>query len=413
MSRKNKITVLVTCVICIISIVLYWYIKTYSPKYKWNENYINTSEQPYGLKLCYELLSQSSGNKKFITINKNFKEVLAKEDSSALYFFAGDKFICDSVNSLALLDFVHRGNNAFISNIHAEHHLYSFLTDGKYPCLYYNTWHDKYIDIKFDSVPENTFIFNHKTGMNLTKYQWVGYDSVFVADTLSLFGFQKVSSFIYGYVDCFRIKYGKGWFIIHHNPILFSNYYLSQVVGLKYINHLLTPYKKSKILWDEFSKTSDYGSNGNQKFKTPLRFILSEKSLRWTWYLIIIFVLLFVIFNSKRKQAYIPLLPENKNMTTEFINSVAILHYQNKSADYLADEVLKQFLTFVKNKYDISPNLKKNEIAKLLAPLSGISEEKLNELFKYYMGVKYSQSIENKDLIEFYRLTEYFYQNCK
>jgi hypothetical protein len=123
--------------------------------------------------------------------------------------------------------------------------------------------------------------------------------------------------------------------------------------------------------------------------------------------------LIFVIFNSKRKQAFIPLLPDNKNTTIEYINSIAILHHQSGYDEFLADEILKQFLTFVKHKYGISPNIKKKEMASILAPISGISEDMLNNLYKHYMGVKHSDQVENKDLLEFYTLTEYFYQNCK
>lgn len=215
------------------------------------------------------------------------------------------------------------------------------------------------------------------------------------------------------YVDCFRIKYGKGWFIFHFNPILLSNYTLTGKQGLSYINSLFSEYNKNRIYWDEFSKTALYNDYMNPANESPLRFILSERSLRWSWYFICILVLVFVIMNAKRKQAYIPLLPSNRNTTIDYINSISTLYYQNDSLVFLADEILKQFLIFVKHKYNIPLNLEKSQIAKLLAPKSGIQEEIINKLFKHHMGVKYSPMKETKDLIEFYKLTEYFYTNCK
>jgi hypothetical protein len=124
-------------------------------------------------------------------------------------------------------------------------------------------------------------------------------------------------------------------------------------------------------------------------------------------------VIIFVVFNSKRKQAFIPLLPENKNTTVEYINSIAILHHQSNSDEFLADEILKQFLSFVKHKYGVSPTIKKKDLARTISPLSGISEDMINNLYKHYMGVKHSDRVENKNLLELYRITEYFYQNCK
>ena len=90
-----------------------------------------------------------------------------------------------------------------------------------------------------------------------------------------------------------------------------------------------------------------------------------------------------------------------------------MLYYQSNSMVFLADEILKQLLVFIKHKYDVSPNLDKSEIARLLAPKSGISEELINKLFQQHMGVKYSPVRETKDFFEFYALTEYFYKNCK
>lgn len=251
--------------------------------------------------------------------------------------------------------------------------------------------------------------FDYKYGDKLIEYGWLGIDSVTFADSLSDYQLQRVSYLNGGLVECFRVKCGKGWFIFQFNPVLFTNYNLSKKQGLSYANAVMSGYPKRKIYWDEYSKMFRMGKIDSQE--SPLRFILSERSLRWAWYLLCFFVLIFIIFNAKRKQAVIPLLPDNKNTTVEYIRAIATLHYQNNSLDYLAEERLKQFLSFVKHRYGISPNLDKQEIVRLLAPRSGISEDILKELFKCYLDIRYIPEV--KDMLEFYRLTEYFYQNCK
>jgi len=50
---------------------------------------------------------------------------------------------------------------------------------------------------------------------------------------------------------------------------------------------------------------------------------------------------------------------------------------------------------------------------KVLALRSGIPEEKISILFRRHSEVRYSTVPEIKDFFEFYKLTEYFYQNCK
>jgi hypothetical protein len=290
------------------------------------------------------------------------------------------------------------------------------LTNEYHPFFYYVGYEDSSVTVTFDqSIPDSAYQFDHKYGKKLSIKSWNGMDSSFIDDTLAIYGFERISHLSDGSVDCFRVKRGKGWFIFHFNPICFSNYSLTKAEGLNYFNRLLTDYKKKKIYWDEFSKSPLINAYNSTAKQSPLRFILSERSLRWTWYLICFFVLLYVIFNSKRKQTYIPLIPENKNTTIEYIQSIATLHYHKTSLHFMAEEILKQFQNFVKHKYNYSFVLKKDkmEVAKQLAPKSGINLEAINDIFKNYYKVKYDPNPESKNLIAFYVSVEHFYKNCK
>lgn len=393
--------------------LLVFTIRGYFPKYRWGENYTASNEHPYGLKLFYDLLKSKYKND-FILINRPPKNQLANKDTSSTYIFIGDKFILDSASSSQLYSFVQRGNNAIISCKESTHDLFLEFTKNQHPNITYKYHYNIKIDLAFDSVHGSSkFRFDFKQYKQAVTYRWAGLDSLYFTDTLAYFGYEKVSSFNNYYIDCFRFKVGKGWIVFHFNPVLFSNYTLSGKNGYNYAKSLLSPYLEKKIYWDEYSKAPEDLDYSNSAHETPLRFILSQKSLRWAWYLIGILALLFIIFNSKRKQAFIPLMPSNKNTTLEYINSVSALHYQNGSLAYLSDEILKQFMYFIKHRYDISSNMDKSLIAKKLAPKSGIREEIIHKLFKHYMGVRYSPVKETNDLIEFYKLTEYFYKNCK
>jgi hypothetical protein len=97
----------------------------------------------------------------------------------------------------------------------------------------------------------------------------------------------------------------------------------------------------------------------------------------------------------------------------EFINSIATLYFKNNSNIYIAEEMMKQFLSFVKHKYGISPNLSKKDTPKILAPLSGIPESELDNLFEAYGDVVYNPVYEPKSLIKLHSHIENFYKNCK
>lgn len=410
MSRATKIVLIIVVAIVLLFLGLYYFfIRGYIPKYRWFETYSYQSDQPYGLKLMYDALSSSRERKNFVFIKNSPRQFLNNTDSTALYICVGADFIVDSLNSEALMDFVHRGNRVFISSINSTHNLFQFLTDSERQAMYYSQYGDSIVKVVLPGAsPDSVFTFDYRMVDKAVIHQWFGFPKGLLTDSLFKYGFEPVSHINTGLVDCLRVKYGKGWFIFHYNPVLFTNYNLSQQRGLAYINALLSPYSGAKVYWDEFSKAPIKGEGSSE---TPLRFILSERSLRWAWYLLCSIIILFVIFNAKRKQAAIPLIPSNRNTTVEYITAIATLHYQNNSLGYLADEMMKQFLAFVKQRYGISPTLDKDEIAKQLAPLSGIPEETLENLFKRHLDVKSSPEV--KYLIEFYKITAYFYLNCK
>ena len=411
MNKPTKIGLIIGAAVLLLFLAMYFIFRGYAPKYRWDENYSYKNEQPYGLKLMYDILSGSRTEKDFKVINGPPRNYFKKSDTASLYIFIGAQYISDSASSAALMKFVKRGNNVFISGINMTHGLFDYLTFSQHPMLYTSAYNDSIVKVSFPNrTKDSVFSFDYKLVDKKAIRGWIGFDTAVLRDTLSLYGFERVSYINNQFVDCFRVKWGKGWFIFHFNPILFTNYNLSQQKGLDYVNVLLSEYGKPKIYWDEFSKTQ-LGNGSGGHHESPLRFILSERSLRWAWYLICIFILLFVIFNAKRKQAYIPLMPLNKNTTVEYITAIATLHYQNKSLEFLADEMMKQFKAFVKHKYGISPHLEKDEMVKQLAPLSGIPKETLDNLFKRYLDFKYLPEV--KYLIEFYELTEYFYQKCK
>ncbi len=409
-SKKILITLLT---IALVGLVIFYYGKQYIPKYHWDENYLNTNDQPYGLKFLFDLFANSRPKSNFVVINKELKYLNFK-DTSALYIFIGGKYYIDKLSSYLLIDFVRRGNNAFISSRASTHNIFTILTQGKKPTIYFKYYLDSLVQINFNNLLDTeNYEFDYKFLKKKAIYRWIGFDSLYFADTLSVLGFEKISSFRHYYVDCFRIKCGKGWFIFHFNPILLSNYNLTGKDGYKYFNSLFSQYNKKTIFWDEYSKLSMDNRGFGNVYETPLRFILSERSLKWAWYLICIFVLLFILINAKRRQAFIPILRDNRNTTIEYLNSISVLYYQNNSLEFLADQIFKQLSIFIKHKYEIIVDQRNQEIAKLLALKSGIPMEKVTELFTYYSYVKYSYDRENKELIKFYQLTEYFYKNCK
>lgn len=413
MNSRVKLLLIIAIPVIAVVFAIYSYTRAYIPKYRWDTNYSYKSDQPYGMKLLYDILSTSRSEKDFLLIKKDPGQFLEGKDSTSLYFVAGYNYIISEDNVNKLASFVARGNTAFISNIETEHSIFDLLTDSEHPTLFLEDIEDSLVRVSFNRErPDSTFSFHFQFGKVKALYKWWGIDSVPFNDSLAQYGFQQVTTLNNGHIDCFRATYGKGTFIFHFNPILFTNYYISNETGLRYVNSLLSGYPADKIYWDEYSKVYMPASGGHGS-QTPLRFILSERSLRWAWYVMWFFIFLYLFINAKRTQGRIPLILENKNTTTEYLNSLATLHYQAKSFVFIANEMMRQFHTFVKHKYNISPTVDKKEFAQKLVLKSEVSEKIINDIFKHYRQILYNQDPDKQSIIELYKATEYFYKNSK
>ncbi len=255
----NRLQLILVILIPVLLIVLgILYLKNeYIPKYRWDQNYSYKSDQPYGLKLMYEILSGARTKDNFVRISKDPGTFLNGKDSTSLYFFVGYQYIISEENAKKLTNFVARGNTVFISNIETEHTLFDFLTDSEHPTLYLHRLEDSVVHVAFNSqFPDSAFRFHFQAGKDKAIYSWLALDSVTITDSLSYYGFEKVTSFSNGYVDCFRVRHGKGTFIFQFNPLFFTNYHMANEDGLRFANAMLSEYKADRIYWDEYSKVS-------------------------------------------------------------------------------------------------------------------------------------------------------------
>lgn len=414
MNKRTQLILIIVIPVLLLALGIYYFRTVYVPKFRWDENYDYKNNQPYGLKLLYDILSESRSEDQFIRINKDPGAFFTGKDSTSLYFFTGYNYLISNDNATELAKFVARGNTAFISTVQTEHVLFDLLTESEHPMLYLSNFRDSMVNVTFNPQrKDSVFRFHYQIQKSKSYYDWLGINKQTFDDSLSYFNFRRVTAIDSGLVDCFSVKHGKGTFIFHFNPILLTNYNMANEKGLRYVNALLSAYNTDKIYWDEFSKVYMPSPSGQTSADTPFRFILSERSLRWAWLLLCFLVLVYVTVNAKRRQARIPLIPENKNTTIEYLNSLATLHYEARSMAYIADEIIRQFYSFIKHKYGIAQKTDKDEFAALLASRSGITKKDICDIFKCHREIKYNQEPEKHTLIELYKATEYFYKNSK
>ena len=352
----------------------------------------------------------------FVEVKTNNLEQVLEDTPGATYVYVGTNYYIDSTNIKYLVDYVGKGNKAFIAS---TYQINSFAGIWLYYDTYYNLTNNYAADtvstelITIDSNKYKSYQFYHKYRKKTSEYYWPFFSEKFFE--IAYFQKPEVLSTINDTMPNFvKLTVGEGELFLYSTPILFSNYYLSKEDGFQYLSDVWTYIESDKIIWDTYS--SSYSNDSSSPYpnlkESPLRFILKHKSLRWAWYTLIAAILLYVIFQSKRKQQVIPLIQKKKNNTLDYAKAIGALYFQAKSHRPIADEMIQQLYSYIKARYNIKITKDKDIITKRLVKLSGVEEKKINELFKLEIKLKYDDEAESEQLYKLYNLVDHFYKNC-
>lgn len=148
--------------------------------------------------------------------------------------------------------------------------------------------------------------------------------------------------------DFIKVNFGKGHFYIHSEPLVLTNYYLLKSKNL-YIESVFSYLPNRETVW--------FLENDVPLSMSPMRFILSNPPLKYAWYLLLFGLLIFVLFNAKRKQRIVPIKEPLKNMSVDFIRSIGNLYLQEgdfhemmaKKAQYFLSKIRMDLLIDTQN----------------------------------------------------------------
>ncbi len=221
---------------------------------------------------------------------------------------------------------------------------------------------------------------------------------------------------------CFvKIKYGKGFFLLHASPLVFTNYYLMNREAVNYLQSIINYMPSGEIYWDEPSK-SYRNLDGDRKafhpevgmdYKGPFDYLLSQPALRWAFYLMYLFAIVYLIFRAKRLQRAIPIIEENTNTSIEFADNMGRLYYLQNDHKKLAEQKMKIFMHTLREKYNLPTHLSNEELIPRIVEKTGVLEPVVRPIFSQNEYINYSGEISQEDLIEFHNLLAQFYFAAK
>lgn len=379
----------------LITLILLTIIKVHEPEeVNWSRSFARKDKIAYGgfiiANTAKELFPGNDFSIKELPVYNILKD---QEFFSTNYVFINSYFSLDKLDTEYLLNYVASGNNVFISAFG----FYGSLPDSLKFKTYDNYFREDSARINF-TLPE----LKSENDYQYSEGNFENYFSEFDTTLVQVLGRNedKNANFI-------RIKYGYGNFFLNTVPLAFTNYYLLNSGNSEYVSKALSHLPIQKTFWD------DYYKDGNKYNASSLQYIVSQTSLKWTYYLILGSVILFIIFYGRRKQRIIPVINPLTNTTLEFIETVSNLYYQQKDYKNIADKKIAYFFDFIRNKYFIKTSSFDNETIKRIAEKSSIPEGRLRDLFREIDKINYSKKITEEELININHRIEKIYERTK
>ena len=188
---------------------------------------------------------------------------------------------------------------------------------------------------------------------------------------------------------------------MHSEPLIVTNFYLLKPESKNYVQDVFSYLSERETVW--FS-----GANKNvAESRSPLRFILANPPLRYAWWLLLAGLVLFIIFNAKRKQRIVPIVEPLKNKSVEFVKSIGNLYLQEGDFHDMMAKKAQYFLNRVRMDLLIDTKNLDEKFIHLLHLKTGKSIEKINEatvLIK--KGQDPYATVMKEDLIKMNRLLD-------
>lgn len=247
-----------------------------------------------------------------------------------------------------IFEFVSHGNNAFLSMKAFP----KLLTDSLK------------LELQTDFIPkENIAVWMANKKVSTKKYHFnTGLSQYFSKiDTLNttVLGYQNDSKNQKS-INFIKVPFYNGYFYLHTQPVAFTNYNLLKANLFEYSENVMSYMPKEDVFF--YTKNENASSISD----SPLRYILSQPGLKWALYLSLIGLVIFIIFNAKRKQRIVPIIKPLQNLTVDFTKTIGNLYYQEGDHTNIIDKKIIYFLEKIRTDYLIdTKNLDADFITKL------------------------------------------------
>ncbi len=367
----------------------------------WEESFNEKSNKPYGVSVFYKELPNLFKKHKVRTVYHSPESYLEanSENGYGDHVAKGSFIIIGNSDYLgddavdALLHFVDEGNTLFISDY--------YFTQKIHDTLQIDT---KYSENKKDSISYVSLENNRLLNVKIAKNEGANYFSSFDSINYSILGHIKTDK---KHVNFIEIPFGKGHIYLHLEPKVFTNYNILKGNRYKYAEGVISFLPENDVYFDSYTKIQS-GYNDAEK-KSNLSWFLEQLAFKWAWYTALVFTILFIIFNAKRRQRIIKIIKPLQNTTVAFVKTVSNLYFDIQDHKNLINKKITYFLEKIRTDYNLDTAVLNDEFITKLASKTGKKKEDVKRLIDYINWLQSKKEFFEGNLLTLNKHIEAFY----
>lgn len=356
----------------------------------WTPSYSKKHNWPYGADVTRDVWSDLFSEVDIIEADLPVWNTLRDNDfeKEHLYVLFDDYLSFDSLDRSSLLDFVFDGSSVFIS---ASNHDTKLLdTLGIKENYFYGDFAQIINGQQMDTVDLDFFQSKDSSYRFLVADYRIYFETV---DSIK----SDITALAHGietnHLTYIKIKFGEGFFYLHNQPLLLTNYYVLQDEGKRYLERLTSYLPSHNVIWDNSNKAIN-GRSAN----SSLQVVLNSKALKWAYWLSVLGLLLLFIFRTKRRQRIIPVEEPPANDSVLFTKTMGSLYFNTASNNTIAEKKISIFKEYLSTNFYLRDISFSGEEVEILTNKTELTKEEIERLFKMIHNVNKTPNVSNGQL---------------
>jgi len=368
----------------------------------WRETYNERQKKPYDLQVFHKELAKVLENGKIKNIYRTPAEYFKEKYNwdtytykiKGSYLYINPDYYTDEASINELLDFASEGNTLFISTQEMPRYLkdsLGFSTKYEYQDIKKTTFSFANINLRNNEISLEKGVKN------------IHFSKIDTLTTIPL-GYQKFDGDSLVYTNFIKIPVGQGSLLLHTQPVAFTNFHVLKDDHYKYSEGVLGYIPDEDVFFNSPNKIR----HGEGVSDSQLRFIMEQPALRWAWFLALFFLLIFILFNVKRKQRIVNIVEPLQNTTVDFTKTIGNLFYETKDHENVVRKKITYFLEHLRTDYFMDTQVLDEKFITRLRQKSGKSQEEIERLVKLINILKKKIEFDQNDVLNITKVIENF-----